>query len=316
MARIMAGEWAPARIAAFLVALRAKGETAAEIAGLAEAMRERALGIDISAFPDAIDTCGTGGDGAGTFNISTAAALVAAGAGARVAKHGNRAVSGRCGSADVLEALGVRLEIGPATVARMIAEAGFGFLFAPAHHAAMRHAAPVRRELGVRTVMNLLGPLANPARVRRQVVGVFDGRLCRSIAAALGELGAAAAIVVHGADGLDEVSTTGETVVARLGAGGQVEEERWTPETFGLPSARIEDLCVSDREASARIVLAVLDGERGPRRDVVLANAAAALLAAGIADSPLDGVERAREAIDAGRARRVLDLVRRLSSEG
>jgi anthranilate phosphoribosyltransferase len=278
-------------------------------------MRERALAISLPDLPDAIDTCGTGGDRAGTFNVSTAAALVAAGAGARVAKHGNRAVSGRCGSADVLEALGVRIDLVPERAARLVREAGFGFLFAPVYHAAMRYAAPVRRELGVRTVMNLLGPLANPARVRRQVVGLFDGRLCAPVVAALAELGSVAAIAVHGEDGLDEVTTTGETEVARLAAGGRIDRERWTPATFGLSSARPEDLRGGDREVCARIVLAVLEGERGPPRDIVVANAAAALLAAGIARDPREGAERAAESIDTGRARGVLELVRRLAAE-
>lgn len=316
MDRIMSGEWTPAQIAAFLVALRAKGETAEEVAGLAEAMRARALSVALAAFPDAIDTCGTGGDAAETFNISTCAAFVAAGAGARVAKHGNRAISSRCGSADVLEALGVRIEgLAPERLARLVAEAGFCFLFAPAHHAAMRHAAPVRRELGVRTVMNLLGPLANPAGVRRQVVGLFDGRLCETVARALGRTGSVAALVVHGADGLDEVTTTGETAVARLDGEGGVHPDRWTPATFGLPSARLEDLRGGDREANARAILAVLAGEPGPRRDIVLANAAAALIAAGIAADPLEGIARARESVDSGGARGVLELVRRLSAE-
>lgn len=315
LARIVSGDWTPAQVAGFLVALRAKGESADEIAGLAEALRERALAVVLEGVPDAIDTCGTGGDGAGTFNVSTAAAFVAAGANARVAKHGNRAVSSRCGSADVLEALGVRIELAPARVARMVAEAGFGFLFAPAHHAVLRRAAEVRRELGVRTVMNLLGPLANPAGVRRQVVGLFEGPLCASVARALASMGCEAAIVVHGADGLDEVTTTGETAVARL-EGGCVKEERWTPEDFGLARARAEDLRGGDRDVNAAIVRAVLAGERGAARDIVLANAAAALLVAGIAASLKEGVARAAEAIDGGRAAGVLALVRRMAAEG
>jgi anthranilate phosphoribosyltransferase len=312
---IVAGEWGPAQVAGFLVAMRAKGASAEEVAGLAEALRARALAVALDGVEGAIDTCGTGGDGAGTFNVSTAAALVAAGAGARVAKHGNRAVSSRCGSADVLEALGVRIELAPAHVARMVAEAGFGFLFAPAHHGALRQAAEVRRQLGVRTVLNLLGPLANPAGVRRQVLGVFEGGLCASVAGALGRMGSEAAVVVHGEDGLDEVTTAGETIVARL-AGGEVREERWAPERdFGLPRARPEELRGGDPERNARTIGAVLAGERGAPRDIVLANAAAALLVAGIARDLREGVERARESIDAGRAAGVLALVRRLAAE-
>ncbi|HVY60252.1 MAG TPA: anthranilate phosphoribosyltransferase, partial [Planctomycetota bacterium] len=241
MHAIMDGAWSAAQMAGFLVALRAKRETAEEIAGLASAMRARALSVALDGL-DAIDTCGTGGDGAGTFNVSTAAALVAAGAGARVAKHGNRAISSRCGSADVLEALGVRIDVPAAVAARAVREAGFGFLFAPAHHAALRHAAGVRRELGVRTVLNVLGPLANPAGVRRQVVGVFDGGLTDMLARALGRLGAERALVVHGHGGLDEVSTTGPTRVASLRSG-SVEAHEWHPrEHFGLEPARAEDL--------------------------------------------------------------------------
>jgi anthranilate phosphoribosyltransferase len=334
MEAIVSGALPPVRTAALLVALRAKRESPDEVAGMAEALRARCAGVALED-ADAIDTCGTGGDGAGTFNVSTAAALVAAGAGARVAKHGNRAISSRCGSADVLEALGVKIEAPRARLARSVAEAGFGFLFAPAHHAALRHAAPVRRELGVRTVLNILGPLANPAGVARQVVGVFEPRLVALVCGALGRLGARAALVVHGADGLDEVTTTGPTRVARLarrdlpprgeeaagegregGAGFEVVEEEWRPrETFGLEPAAPEALRGGDAVENARHVLAVLTGERGARRDIVLANAAAALLVAGIAADLEEGVARAAESIDSGRAMCVLERARRIAAE-
>ena len=311
MDAIMDGAWTHAQIAGFLIALRAKGETAEEIAGFASAMRARAVAVALDGL-DAIDTCGTGGDGACTFNVSTAAALVAAGAGARVAKHGNRAVSSRCGSADVLEALGVRIEVAPALAARCIREAGFGFLFAPAHHAALKHAAPVRRELGVRTVLNVLGPLANPAGVKRQVVGVFEPRLTGMLAAALARLGSTAALVVHGSDGLDEVTTTGPTRVTHLS--GATDE--WHPrEHLGLEPARAEDLAGGDAAANARTILEVLGGARGPRRDIVLANAGAALLVAGIAATIREGVERAAASIDSRRALGVLERVRRMTNE-
>ncbi len=305
MDRLMSGEVAPVRIAALLTALRAKGETVDEIAGFAEAMRRRAEQVEL-ATTDAVDTCGTGGDGGGTFNISTAAAFVTAGAGAVVAKHGNRAVSSRSGSADVLEALGVRLDLPPTRVGAVIDEVGLGFLFAPAHHPAMKHVAPVRRELGLRTVFNVLGPLTNPAGVKRQVIGVFATDLCEPLAKVLGELGAERAFVVHGADGLDEVSLTSPTQVAEL-AGGEVRVYDVAPVDFGLEPCAPEALDGGTPEENAVILKGVLSGDAGPRADAVLLNAAFALAAAGRADTPADGLVMARDAVASGAALGVLD---------
>jgi len=284
---------APAsQMAALLVALRMKGETPDEIAGAAQAMRARAVRVEVP-LDRLIDTCGTGGDGAHTFNISTAAAFVAAAAGARVAKHGNRAASSKCGSADVLAALGVEVELGPAQVASCIEECGIGFLFAPAHHAAMRHVAPVRKELGVRTLFNLLGPLANPAGVRRQVVGVPAPQFVPVLARTLGELGAERAFVVHGHGGLDEISTAGPTLIAET-RNGSVRETQVTPEELGVRGG--------DAQRNAELLLGVLRGERGGRRSAVLLNSAAAIAASGVCESLRDGVRLAEQAIDSGAA--------------
>ncbi len=319
MSTIMDGGVPPAQIAAFFAGLRTKGEKTDEIAGCVDAMRARAVrvpGIEGGALSstslgsEPIDVCGTGGDGRATFNISTAAGLVAAGAGAKVAKHGNRALSSRCGSADVLEALGVTIEVPPALAARCLAEAGFCFLFAPSYHAAMRHAAPVRRELGVRTIMNILGPLANPARVRRQVVGVPALELTDTLARVFARLGHACALVVHGSDGTDEITTTGPTHGTLLKDGAFHALELDPEAAFGIARARPEALRGGDAAENAAIVRAVLAGEdRGPRRGIVLANAAAALLVAGIVDDLSDGVGRAEASIDSGAARRVLERV-------
>jgi anthranilate phosphoribosyltransferase len=314
LGQMMDAAWAPARSAALLIALRARGETPDEIAGMAELMRERALTVDLSG-TDAIDTCGTGGDGADTFNISTAAALVAAGAGVCIAKHGNRAVSSRAGSADVLEALGVRIDGGVELAQRMLAEAGFAFLFAPRHHQAMKNLAGVRRELGVRTVMNVLGPLANPAGVRRQIVGVFSPELVERLAGALLALDTEAALVVHGHDGLDEISLSAPTTVAVLRRGAITIEE-WDPGMLGLDSAGPDAFRGGSAEDNARIIGGVLAGERGPARDIVVANAAAALLIADRAGDLREGVAQAREAIDSGKALGVLDTLRALSAGG
>ncbi len=292
---------APAsQMAALLVALRMKGETPDEIAGAAQAMRARAVRVEVP-LDRLIDTCGTGGDGAHTFNISTAAAFVAAAAGARVAKHGNRAASSKCGSADVLAALGVEVELGPAQVASCIEECGIGFLFAPAHHAAMRHVAPVRKELGVRTLFNLLGPLANPAGVRRQVVGVPAPQFVPVLARTLGELGAERAFVVHGHGGLDEISTAGPTLIAET-RNGSVRETQVTPEELGVAPAPVEELRGGDAQRNAELLLGVLRGERGGRRSAVLLNSAAAIAASGVCESLRDGVRLAEQAIDSGAA--------------
>ncbi len=305
MGAVMAGELGEGQIAALLIALRMKGETVAEIAGFAAAMREHAVHI-APRRGGLVDTCGTGGDGCATFNISTATALVAAGMGIPVAKHGNRAVSSRCGSADVLEALGVELSLPPAAVAALVDRVGIGFLFAPRHHPAMRHAAPVRRQLGIRTVFNLLGPLTNPAGVRRQLVGVFAADLTSKVAEVLGLLGAERAFVVHGEDGSDEVSLTDATIVSELDRGA-VRTYRFTPEEAGLPRARAGDLAGGTAAENAALILGILAGGEGPPRDAVLLNAGFVAVLAGAAPDIRAGVGLAREAIGSGAARHVLD---------
>lgn len=297
---VMRGEATPAQIGGFLVALRLKGETADEIAGCAEAMREHVLRVE-PAREDLVDTAGTGGDGAGTVNISTAAALVAAAAGAAVAKHGNRAVSSASGSADVMEALGFELEQSPERIARSIDLHGFGFMFAPMHHPAMKHAAPVRRELGTRTVFNLLGPLTNPAGARAQVVGVFSPVLARTVAEVLSLLGTSRALVVHGAGGVDELSPAGPNLVFDV-SGDRVSELVVDPVDLGIERCLPEELEGGDPTANAGVIRRVLGGEGGGRRDAILLNGAAALVAAGRAADLRDGLELAREAIDSGAA--------------
>jgi anthranilate phosphoribosyltransferase len=289
-----------ALIAALLIALRVKGETPDEIAGAAQALRARAARVDVP-LDRLVDTCGTGGDGAHTFNISTAAAFVAAGAGARVAKHGNRAASSKCGSADVLAALGAEIELPPESVAACIRQCGIGFLFAPRHHAAMRHVAPVRKELGVRTLFNLLGPLANPAGARRQLLGVPAPHLVDVLARTLVELGAERAFVVHGHPGLDEISPAGPTRVAEV-RGGRVREFEVTPEELGVPRGAIEDLRGGHAERNAVLLREVLRGERGARRSAVLLNAGAAIAAAEVCESIRDGIRLAEQSIDSGAA--------------
>jgi anthranilate phosphoribosyltransferase len=310
MNEIMTGAATPAQIAGFLVALRVKGETADEIAGCARAMRSAAVPVQPSR-DDVIDTCGTGGDQAGTFNISTTAAFVVAGAGLGVAKHGNRSVSSRSGSADVLEALGVNLTLAPERVAQAIDEIGIGFLFAPSLHPAMRYAVGPRRELGVRTVFNLLGPLTNPASAPAQLLGVYDADLTEVLARVLQQLGSDAAFVVHGHGGLDELSTTGPNQISCFGVtpgNGDVVTETLNPSELGFRQARASDLRGGDPQENARITRAVLDGrDRGPRRDVVLLNAGAALVAGGAADNLEEGVAHARESIDSGAALRSLE---------
>lgn len=308
MDRIMAGEATPAQIAGLLIALRAKGETAEEILGLARAMRRAAVPVRPRR-QDVVDTCGTGGDRAGTFNISTTAAFVVAGAGLGVAKHGNRSVSSRSGSADVLEALGARLDLPPERVAQAIDEIGIGFLFAPRLHPAMRHAIGPRRELGVRTVFNILGPLTNPAQARAQLLGVFAPRLTEPLARALQGLGVQAAYVVHG-DGLDELTLSGPNRVSAFGLpglNGAVHTFTLTAADLGLPPAPREALRGGDAVENARILRAILSGEeRGPRRQVVLLNAAAALVVGGLAADLREGLERATASLDSGAALRTL----------
>ncbi len=309
MSALLTGSASDSQIAAFLVALKMKGETAAELAGFARAMRERMIVVDAGA--DVIDTCGTGGDGSGTFNISTAAALVMAGAGARVAKHGNRSLSSATGSADVLEALGVRITLTPAESAWAVREIGIGFLFAPHHHPAMKFAQPVRRDLKMRTVFNLLGPLANPASPRAQLIGAPSAQAARLMAEALAELGTHRAFVVHGHGGLDEISTLGPTRVWEVNRAG-VSECEWTPASFGLPVDSAAMLAGGDPARNAAIVRAILEGEAGAPRNIVLANAAAGLILAGLAPDLRAGVALAAQAIDSAAARgKLIDLQKR-----
>jgi anthranilate phosphoribosyltransferase len=300
MGSIMSGEATPAQIAGFLIALRTKGETADEIAGCAEAMREHALPVRPQR-TDLVDTAGTGGDGAKTINISTAAALVAAAAGAGVAKHGNRAVSSASGSADVLEALGFELELPPERVATSIDELGFGFLFAPTHHPAMRHAAPVRRELAARTVFNVLGPLTNPAGARAQVVGVYAPELVRTIAEVLAQLGASRAFVVHGAGGIDELSPAGPNFVCEV-VGGSVHARNIDPLELGVARCDPSELRGGLPEENAAAIRAVFAGQNGGRRSAILLNAAGAIAAGGHAEDLREGLELARQAVDSGAA--------------
>jgi anthranilate phosphoribosyltransferase len=313
MRSIMDGEATPAQIGAFLVALRIKGETADEIAGCAEAMREHVLVVRPTR-TDLVDTAGTGGDGAGTFNISTAAALVAAAAGAGVAKHGNRAVSSSSGSADVLEALGFNLELPPETIARSIDELGFGFLFAPTHHPAMRHAAPVRRDLATRTVFNVLGPLTNPAGARAQVVGVYAPELVPTIAEVLARLGAERAFVVHGAAGVDELSPAGPNLVCEV-ANGQVRRREIDPLDLGIDRCTPEELGGGDPADNAETIRRIFAGAEGGKRDAVLLNAAGAIAAGGLARDLGEGVGLAREAIDSGAAGERLEALIAFSQE-
>ena len=312
MEQIMSGQATDAQIGAFLVALRIKGETIDEIAGGAEAMREKATPI-VTVRPDLIDTCGTGGDDSGTFNISTTVAFVACGAGLAVAKHGARSISSQCGSADVLAALGVNVEATPEKVGECIDEVGIGFLFAVALHGAMKHAIGPRRELATRTVFNILGPLTNPAGAKRQLLGVFDGALTEALAGVLRELGSERALVVHGSDGLDEITLTGPTQVSEL-RDGQISTRQIHPGDFGLQVVSAEALKGGDADYNARILREVLDGREGPQRDVVLLNAAAAMVVGGLAEDITAGLEVARASIDSGKARQALDRLVEVSN--
>ncbi len=314
MDEIMRGEATPAQIGGFLIALRAKGETPDEITGCAEAMRDHVLAVRPRR-DDLVDTAGTGGDGAHTINISTAAALVAAAAGAAVAKHGNRAVSSACGSADVLEALGFTLELEPQRIAKSIDELGFGFLFAPAHHPAMRHAAVVRKELATRTVFNVLGPLTNPAGARAQVVGVYSPELVRTIAEVLARLGARRAYIVHGGGGIDELSPVGPNLVAEV-VDGQVFERRLDPETeLGIPRCSVDELRGGSPAENAEAIREVFAGKNGGRRDAILLNAAGAIAASGHAADLREGLEVARRTIDSGAAGERLESLIAFSRE-
>ncbi len=314
MSAILAGEASTAQIAAFLVGLRMKGETPDELVGLARAMRAKAAPVDAGGAYPLVDTCGTGGDGSGTFNISTTAAFVVAGAGVSVAKHGNRSISSQCGSADLFEALGVRIPMQTEHMGRCIREAGIGFLFAPAIHPAMKHAQPARLELKLRTVFNLLGPLTNPAGASAQVVGAPSERAAELMAEALSRLGLQRGFVVHGSDGLDEVTTTGPTLALEVRAG-SVTRTTLTPEAFGVPRALREQLIGGGREQNASVTRSVLAGSAGPQRDIVLVNAATALVAAGRADGFREGVRLAADSIDSGSASSALDRLVQLCAE-
>ena len=313
MDEIMAGKATPAQVAAWITALRVKGETVEEIAACARVMRSRAVQVQAPS-GDVIDTCGTGGDGARTFNISTTAALVVAGAGVAVAKHGNRSVSSACGSADLLAALGVRIDAPLVVVERCLREAGIGFLFAPLLHGAMKHAVGPRREIGIRTVFNILGPLTNPAGARRQLLGVYEGGLTEPLCRVLDDLGSIRALVVHGHDGLDELTLTGPTRVSELDRG-RIRTYDVDPTDLGLARCTAEELRGGDAQENARITLEILKGAVGPRRDVTLLNAAAALYVAGKVGTLEQGLVLAAESVDSGAALAKLESLRSLSRE-
>lgn len=310
MDELMSGVATPAQVGSFLTALRMKGEDTEEIAGMAHVMREKSLHVKVSG--SLVDTCGTGGDGQGTFNISTATAFVVAGAGVKVAKHGNRAASSACGSADVLEACGVKVELGPDEVERCIRDVGIGFMFAPVFHPAMRHVSGPRREIGVRTIFNFLGPLTNPAGAQHQVLGVADGKMCERLALVLLRLGSTHALIVHGEDQMDELTLSGLTHVWDV-AGGKVREYTINPEDVGLPRAGLDAIKGGDIQQNRILLEKVLAGEDGPLRDVVLLNAAAALVAADKVTGFGDGIVLAAESVDTGRAEQKLRDLARLS---
>lgn len=309
---IMSGEATPAQIGCFLTALRLKGETEEEITGAAKVMRMKATRVDGGG--DAVDTCGTGGDGAGTFNISTAAALITAGAGVKVAKHGNRAASSKCGSADVLTGLGVKVDLEPEKVSRCMREAGIGFMFAPRMHTAMKHAIGPRREIGIRTVFNILGPLTNPAGAPYQVMGVFSPSLTNQLARVLNRLGSRRALVVHGSDGLDEITLTGPTRVAEIGDG-QVKDYEIHPSSLGFSTCDKKELLGGDIERNVAIIREILDGAKGPKRDVAIINAAAALMMAGKSKDMAEGIEIARSSLDGGHAKKALEKLVAVSND-
>lgn len=324
---IMSGQATPAQIGAFITALRMKGETVEEITGAARVMRRKATRIRVGNslvsidrdeidldMETIVDTCGTGGDGTNTFNVSTTAAFVVAGCGLRVAKHGNRSVSSRCGSADVIESLGVNLNVPTVVVEKCLNEVGIGFLYAPALHSAMKYAIGPRREIGIRTIFNILGPLTNPAGANVQVLGVYKKELTPVLAEVLHELGSRSAFVVYGEGSFDEISITGKTQVSEL-KNGQVSTYSIEPEDFGLPVANPDDIRGGDAQENAGIMLSVLKGEPGARRDMVLLNAAAALVAAGRATDLPDGITKAAESIDSGRAMEKLEGMKKITNE-
>ncbi len=317
MQQVMGGELTPAQIAGLVIALRVKGESVDEITAAATVMRQLSTKVEIADTAHLIDTCGTGGDGIQTFNVSTVSAFVAAAAGAKVAKHGGRSVSSTCGSADVLEALGVNVNLTPQQVAKCVNEIGIGFMFAPNHHSAMKHAAPVRRELGVRTIFNLLGPLTNPANAKRQVMGVFSKDLTYTLAKVLQNLGSEHVLVVHGADGMDEISFTGDTFVAEL-KDGKISQYTLNPAQFGLKIHALKSIRVENAEQSKAMILDVLNGKssvgkQSAARDIVLLNAGAAIYVAGLQANIHAGIEHAVKVIDSGAAMQKLDDLIRLS---
>lgn len=308
MQQVMSGELTAAQIAGTLVALRIKGETVDEIAAAASVMRSLSTKVEIQDAQHLVDTCGTGGDGIQTFNISTVSAFIAAAAGAKVAKHGGRSVSSTCGSADVLEALGVNVNLSPEQVANTVNQVGLGFMFAPNHHSAMKHAAPVRRELGIRTLFNLLGPLTNPASAKRQVMGVFSRELTAKLAHVLKQLGSEHVMVVCGADGMDEISFTGDTYVAEL-KHGEVLEYTLNPTQFGLNLHELSSIKVSNAQESKDIILDLLAGKTGPARDIVLLNAGAAIYVSGVTSTLADGIKAAANMLDNGQAMQKLQAL-------
>ena len=309
MFKIMSGEFNDVQIAGFLIALRSKGESSSEIAGFTQAMREKMTSVPIQS--DAIDMCGTGGDARGTFNISTAASFVVAGAGVKVAKHGNRSMTSKSGSADVLTALGVDITMSPEKVAECVDEIGIGFMFAPYLHPAMKYAVKARTSLGVRTVFNILGPLANPAGVRRQVLGVYDGVLTVTLAKVLKRLNAVSAMVVHGHDGMDEITNTSSTKVTKL-ENGSIKSTVFSPADYGIAVAKLGDLAGGEPEENAKIIIDIFRGETGPRRDIVLLNAAAGIVVGGKVEYLSKGIKLARQSIDSGSA---YDVMQKLISK-
>ncbi len=309
---IMSGEATPSQIGAFLMGLRVRGESVTEIAAGARIMRQKAVHVTVP--EDAIDTCGTGGDAKGTYNISTAASFVVAGSGVRIAKHGNRALSSKSGSAEVLSELGVKIDLSPTDITRCVEQAGIGFMMAPLHHSAMKHVGPTRQELGTRTIFNLLGPLSNPAGTKRQLIGVFDRQWLRPLAEVLQELGTTRAWIVHGSDGLDELTTTGKSAVVAL-EDGKIREFEVTPEEVGLDTVEPGELVGGTPSENAKALRQVLEGHPGAYRDIVLLNSAAALIVAEKADHLQDGLSMARQSIDSGKALEKLDLLVRTSQE-
>ncbi|WP_303721399.1 anthranilate phosphoribosyltransferase [Malonomonas rubra] len=326
MNQIMGGEATPAQVGSFITALRMKGETIDEIVGAAKVMRAHATPIKVGGVVDLdrdeinvdretiLDTCGTGGSGTKSFNISTTVAIAVAACGAKVAKHGNRSISSSCGSADVLEKLGVNLGVSPETVGHCVDEIGVGFLFAPALHGAMKYAIGPRREIGVRTIFNILGPLTNPAGADRQVLGVYKDDLVEPLAKALLSLGCRRGFVVHGSDGMDEITLTGPTLVAAIG-GGAVEVQTIEPEQFGFERCKLEELQGGDAEQNAIIVKAILAGEKGPKRDIVVLNGAYAMVAAGLAVGVSEGIEMVQAVLDNGKAQETLDALVRMTNQ-